>query len=248
MSPANLTLRKLDSAESLAQVAAEECLRLAREAVSSCGRFSMALAGGSTPRRVYDLLARKPSVAAFPWAETHFFWGDERHVPPDHPDSNYRMVFETMLSRVPVRDENIHRFCGENPDAIEAAAEYEQTLASFFSTGSGDIPILDLVLLGMGDDGHTASLFPGTEVLGEKTRPAAAVWVPKFSAFRLTLTVPLFNRAKNVVFLVSGADKAEALRAVLSGEFEPQRFPAQLIRPDRGQLVWLIDHDAAQLL
>jgi len=243
------TLCILDTPEALAHAAAQECTRLAIGSVASCGRFSMALAGGSTPKRLYSLLAseRDEFRSAFPWMQTHFFWGDERHVPPDHPDSNYRMAHETMFSRVQVPLESIHRFQSEKA-AVEAAADYERLLIRSLSPAQGQMPRFDLVLLGMGSDGHTASLFPETDVLGEQTRIAAEVWVPKFSSFRLTLTAPLLNNAQNVVFLVTGQDKAEALRAVLRGEFKPQQLPAQLIRPNRGQLRWLIDKAAARLL
>jgi len=244
-------VRVFASAEDLARAAAEDCLRLALEAVAARDLFSVALAGGSTPKRLYALLAGDHENffrTRFPWEKTHFFWGDERHVPPDHPDSNYRMAFETMLSKVPVSPSHLHRIEGETTDASEAAASYEQDLVQHFHLSPGAWPQFDLALLGLGPDGHTASLFPDTDVLDEAARLAAAVWVPKFQASRITLTAPLLSRASRILFLVSGKDKSEALRAVLCGEFRPHRFPAQLIRPLQGGLHWLADREAASLL
>jgi 6-phosphogluconolactonase len=245
------TVRIVASAEDLARAAAEDCLRLALEAVAARGHFSIALAGGSTPKRLYALLAGDQDNGfreRFPWEKTHFFWGDERHVPPGHPDSNYRMAFETMLSKVPVLPSHLHRLESENPDASKVAKNYEQDLLQHFRLSRGAWPRFDLVLLGLGPDGHTASLFPGTEVLNETTRQAAAVWVPKFHTSRITLTAPLLNHALHILFLVSGKDKSEALREVLLGDFQPQCFPAQLIQPVQGSLQWLADREAASLL
>ncbi|MCI0418717.1 MAG: 6-phosphogluconolactonase [Acidobacteria bacterium] len=247
----SVTTQIFETVEDLGRAAAQECVRLALEATGARGTFSIVLAGGSTPRRLYSLLASEheaPFCARFPWDRTHFFWGDERHVPPGHADSNYRMAFEAMLSRVPISPVQLHRIGGQNPDASKAAEDYEEILLRHFSLNRGDWPRLDLVLLGLGADGHTASLFPDTEVLDEKGRLVAAVWVPKFQAFRITLSAPLINHAANIVFLVSGEDKAAALRTVLRGEFEPRRFPAQLIRPLQGHLAWLVDRGAASLL
>jgi 6-phosphogluconolactonase len=245
------TVRIFETSEHLARAAAEECVHLALEAVKARGGFSIALAGGSTPKRLYALLASESDNslrARFPWQETHFFWGDERHVPPNHADSNYRMAFDTMLSKVPVSPSQLHRIEAENPDAGKAALGYEEDLLQYFHLTQGMWPQFDLALLGLGPDGHTGSLFPGTEVLDEMSRLASAVWVPKFQATRITLTAPSFNHAANVLFLVSGKDKAEALRAVLQGEFQPRRYPAQLIRPEQGNLTWLADRDASSLL
>ena len=245
------TVRIFETSEDLARAAAEECVRLALEAAKAKGRFSITLAGGSTPKRLYTLLASEQDNSfrsRFPWQETHFFWGDERHVPPDHADSNYRMAFDTMISKVPVSPSQLHRIEGENPDAGKAALGYEEDLLQYFHLTRGLWPQFDLALLGLGPDGHTASLFPGTEVLDEMSRLASAVWVPKFQASRITLTPPSLNHAANVLFLVSGKDKAAAFRAVLQGEFQPRRYPAQLIRPEVGNLTWLADRDAASLL
>ena len=172
-------IRILADGDDLCRVAAEEFVRLADEAVRARGRFTVALSGGSTPEALYRLLAAEDGGfrARVPWGQAHFFWGDERHVPPDHPDSNYRMAYEAMLSRVPVPPGNVHRIPAENPDAAEAAAEYAQTLRRFFDVAAGRFPRFDLILLGMGSDGHTASLFAGTDAVHDRTRLVAAPWV-----------------------------------------------------------------------
>jgi 6-phosphogluconolactonase len=233
--------------EELWQAAATEFVRQAREAVQAKGLFTVALSGGSTPKSLYALLADDTSLhVAVPWDKVHFFWGDERHVPPDHPESNYRMAYAAMLAKVSVPPANVHRIKSEYPEASHAADEYEQTLREFFGLATGQFPRFDLLLLGMGPDGHTASLFPGTAALHEQTRLAVANWVDKFNAYRITLTLPVLNNAANIIFLVSGEEKAETLRAVLHGESE--RFPAQLISPTQGTLLWLVDRPAARLL
>jgi 6-phosphogluconolactonase len=183
-----------------------------------------------------------------PWGRVHFFWGDERHVPPDHPDSNYRMASEAMLSKVPVPVENIHRIRAENPDAGKAAEDYEQELRGFFKLEPGQLPAFDCVFLGMGPDGHTASLFPATKALHERKRLVVSNWVDKFQSFRITMTAPVLNNADMVIFLVSGEEKAEPLREVLEGEKQTDRFPSQLIEPTHGKLLWLVDRAAARKL
>jgi len=244
-------IRILEDAEKLSWEAAEEFVRQAGEAARTGGAFSVALAGGSTPKALYALLAAEsgsPFRARVPWETTHVFWGDERHVAPDHPDSNYRMAHEAMLSRVPVPPQHVHRIPAENPDAGRAAAEYAGDLRQFFRPAAGQFPRFDLILLGLGPDGHTASLFPGTAAVREQNMWVAAPWVEKLRTHRITLTPPVLNNAACVVFLVSGAEKAEALRAVLHDEFQPDRLPAQVIRPANGRLVWLVDRAAARLL
>jgi 6-phosphogluconolactonase len=197
---------------------------------------TVALSGGSTPRLLYQLLADEKQV---PWPEIHFFWSDERHVPPDHPDSNYRMTNEALLSHVPVPQNNIHRIPGENPDASAAASDYEQTLIEITNSS---LPRLDLILLGLGSDGHTASLFPGSEALHETQRLVVAPWIEKLNTYRITMTLPLLNNGASIVFLVSGKDKAEIVREVLEG---PKNYPAQEINPTSGELIWMLDKDAA---
>jgi len=244
-------IRIVENVEKLSWEAAEEFVRQASKAVRTREAFTVALAGGSTPKALYALLAAQSGTsfrARVPWDKTHFFWGDERHVPPDHPDSNYRMANEAMLSRVPIPPKNVHRIKAENPDAGKAADEYAEELRQFFRPGAGQFPRFDLVLLGMGPDGHTASLFPGTDAVREQIVWVAAPWIEKFRACRITLTAPVLNSATCVIFLVSGDEKAEMLRAVLHDDFHPDRLPAQLVRPTNGRLLWLVDRAAGRLL
>jgi 6-phosphogluconolactonase len=242
-------IRIVATAQELQAAGAEEFAREAEEAVRARGRFTVALSGGSTPRGLYALLAEDPGLRArVPWAMTHVFWGDERHVPPDEAESNYRMAWEAMLSRVPVPPGQVHRIRGEHPEAARAADEYEETLSTAFGLGAGQRPRLDLVLLGLGPDGHTASLFPGTRALREERRLVVANWVGKLWTERITVTVPVLNSARRVVFLVAGTDKAMPLKAVLDGPLEPEQLPAQLIRPESGRLLWIVDRYAARLL
>jgi 6-phosphogluconolactonase len=177
-----------------------------------------------------------------------FFWGDERHVPPTDPESNYRMAEETLLSKIPVTPANVFRIPAEIPDAAAAAEAYEQTLRKFFALEPGQFPRFDLILLGMGPDGHTASLFPGTAALQEKSRQVVANWVEKFKTNRITLTLPVLNAARSVAFLVSGTDKALALKAVLEGDAPGEQYPSKLVRPADGQLIWFVDRAAASEL
>ncbi len=233
----------------LAQEAAKRVVAIAEEAVARCGRFTVALAGGSTPKRLYSLLAAKPYCARLPWRETHVFWGDERAVPPEHPDSNFGMARATLLSRVPIPADQIHRMQAERADLDAAAGEYEAEIARTFATQPPDEPpAFDLILLGLGTDGHTASLFPHTPALRETKRWVAPNDIPELKANRLTITIPILNRAAMILFLVSGADKAPALQVILEGPPDPERLPAQLIRPVAGRLVWLVDQAAASRL
>jgi len=236
----------LDDADAVARAAAEQVVTRANTAVSEYGTFSIALSGGSTPKRLYSLLAdpSAPYRSRIVWERVHVFFGDERHVPPDDPQSNYRMARETLLDRVPIPAENVHRILAERP-AEEAASLYEEDLRAAFSLGPGGVPRFDLVLLGMGEDGHTASLFPGTAALAERHRLAVANWVPRFSAFRITLTLPVLNSARADVFLVAGRDKAGPLAAVFGPSSAQDAYPCQLVRPAAGELIWLVDRLAA---
>ena len=227
----------------LARVAAQEFQRRAEAAVQEYGRFSVALSGGNTPRAVYSILASEHKD--LPWARIHIFFGDERHVPPDHPDSNFRMASESLLSKVPIPEKNIHRVHAEL-DAAAAAEEYEQQLSSFFQLKDHDWPRFDLIFLGIGEDGHTASLFPGSKALNETSRRVVANWVEKFKTFRITFTFPVLNHAAEVVFLVSGSGKAQILSEVLRPGTE--KYPAQKIQLENGRLLWLVDRDAGSLL
>jgi 6-phosphogluconolactonase len=236
-------IRVYPDLESLSRAAAALIATQANLAVAARGRFSVALAGGATPRRTYEMLAAPPLVDQAPWDRVHVFWGDERCVPPDDPRSNAHMAKAAWLDRVPIPKDQIHPLnCA--PDPAAAARGYEAQLREFFA---GAPPRLDLVLLGLGHDGHTASLFPGTTVLEEKERWAAAVYVAEGTS-RVTLTAPLINQAALVAFLVAGGDKAEVLREVLHGPRDPARLPAQLIRPQNGELLWLADRQAAALV
>ncbi|MGH7360829.1 MAG: 6-phosphogluconolactonase [Candidatus Methylomirabilales bacterium] len=230
----------------LAQEAAERFAGIAAKALARAGRFTVALTGGSTPKRLYTLLAAEPYRSRLPWPETHVFWGDERCVPPDHPESNYRMAHDALLRQLPIPPEQIHRMRGEDPE--RAAADYEQRLRTAFQPQAGMPPRFDLVLLGMGADGHTASLFPHTEAVRENQRWVVRNHVPKLQAHRLTLTAPVMNRGAAILFLVAGDEKAAALQEVLEGPADPERLPAQLIRPTTGRLVWLVDRAAASRL
>src|SRR5579863_8355806 len=240
--PANV--RVLPTSNDLFQAAAEEFSRVAHAAVREHGKFTVALSGGSTPRGMFSLLASE-KIPNIPWDKICFFWGDERHVPPDHADSNYRMANEAILSKVPVHAENVFRIPAEIGDPQVVANIYEQTIQNVFGLQPGQFPRFDLILLGMGPDGHTASLFPGTEALRETKRIFVANWVAKMNDFRFTLTYPAINHAANIAFLVSGTDKAATLKQVL--EDPAAGLPAQKIQPENGKLEWFVDQPAASV-
>jgi 6-phosphogluconolactonase len=234
----------LPDTEAMALEVAQRFADLAREAVASRGRFSVALSGGSTPGASYALLAQTPFREQIPWDGVHLFWGDERCVPPDHPESNYRLANESLIAGVPILPDNIHRIPGElAPEA--AARAYDNSLHDFFC---GPYPRFDLVLLGLGKDGHTASLFPGSPVLEERERLALAVTAiyEDRPAQRVTLTLPAINSTRYAIFVVSGTAKAGIVQAVLEGT--ERRFPAQWVQPTAGQVAWLMDEEAASLL
>jgi 6-phosphogluconolactonase len=234
-----VSLTIYEGKEQLAEAAARLFAERARWAVDGSGRFAVALAGGSTPQRAYELLAdaHRDDVG---WDRVHVFFGDERGVPPDHEDSNYRMANGALLSHV--RPGSVHRMRGELPPA-EAAALYDGELREFF----GGEPVLDLVTLGIGDDGHTASLFPRTPALGVTDRYAVENPVEKLGTTRITLTVPAINASRHAVFLVAGEGKAQALKEILQGDADPRDFPAKLIQP-AGGVTWMVDREAASLL
>lgn len=233
----------------LCRMAAELILDSAKQAVRARKQCTLVLSGGSTPEDLYKLLADGAKLREqFPWQNVHFFWGDERHVPPDHKDSNYRMANEAMLRKVPVPEGNVHRIRSEDPDAGRAAHSYERELRRFFKLRPAKFPRFDIVLMGLGPEGHTASLFPGTKALHEKKRLVVSNWVGKFYTDRITMTAPVFNGAANVIFLVSGDEKAIPVKAVLEGKYEPEQLPAQLVHPVKGRLWWLLDKAAAKFL
>lgn len=231
-------------AESLAGAAADAVARIASEAIAARGRFTLVLAGGSTPRRLYARLAAA-GQAGVDWPRVHVFFGDERCVPPDDPASNFRMAAETLLDAVPLPRGQVHRIRGEDDPALAALA-YEQEIRRTFRSATP--PAFDLVLLGMGDNGHTASLFPGVAALREQVRWVVPQYVEVMHTWRVTLTLPLINAARHVVFLVEGAGKAQTLREVLRGPYQPDVLPAQLIQPAAGRLQWLVDAAAASRL
>ncbi|MCE9555694.1 MAG: 6-phosphogluconolactonase [Planctomycetes bacterium] len=253
----------------------------AQEAVAARGRFMVALSGGSTPEGLYRELATRHLASApgktsdalsVPWSQTHVFFGDERYVPHDDPQSNFRMAREALLDHVPIPARQVYPMPTDAADPADAAAEYEKILLQVFNTplscseapGEGQKPVLsteysvlstpspfprfDLILLGMGPDGHTASLFPGTEAVHEQRHLVVAPWVEKFQTYRLTLTPPVLCHGRQVLFLLSGASKADTLRDVLEGPYEPSHLPSQIVRPVDGRLTWLIDRAAAARL
>src|ERR1035438_7511191 len=217
--PSTRSIEVLATAADLFHAAAEEFIRVGRAAIGAQGRFTVALSGGSTPKALYSLLAA--NYASFAWNRIFLFFGDERHVPPTDPESNYRMVNESLLTKIAIPPENVFRVAAENPDAATAAADYETQLRRFFELKPGEFPRFDLILLGMGPDGHTASLFPDSAALDEQSRLVVANWVAKFNTHRITLTFPVLNRAAEVMFMASGADKADMLRQVLEGKGNP---------------------------
>ena len=234
-------IKVLPDPVTVAREAAERIVELSEAAIEMGGRFSIALSGGSTPKLLHQLLSSPQYQSQVDWPNVDVFFGDERCVPPDHTDSNYRMARETLLSKVPIPGDNVYRMRGEHPEPNEAAKEYGETLKEKFGNDGG----LDLILLGMGPDGHTASLFPQTKALAETKHRCMANFVPKLDAWRLTMSAPFINRARNVIFLVTGAEKAPVLAEVLEGPREPQRLPAQLIQPATGKVTWLLDAAAA---
>jgi len=217
----------------LAHVACDRFVEIVNDAVRVRGRALVSLTGGSTPRRMYETLAKEPRRV--PWERVHLFWGDERNVPPDHKDSNYGMARDALIRHVAIPPEQVHRMRGELP-AERAAHEYEQELIDTF----------DLMLLGLGEDAHIASIFPGSPVLNERTRLVAAPWAPHLNAFRITLTPPALLDSRRIVMLVSGDKKAEAVAAAIEGPDDVRRWPAQLIRAVSDSVEWLIDRPAAQ--
>jgi len=233
----------------IARRAADEVVRIASEAAAARGAFTIALSGGSTPKVVYALLAENAALRnSLPWNKMKVFFGDERHVGPGHADSNFQMASDAMLSKVPLQPKQIHRIKGEYPDAAQAAIEYEATIQREFGLKDGEFPRFDLVLLGMGSEGHTLSLFPGTKALRETQRMVTRNWVGKLYTERITLTAPAANNAENIIFIIAGADKACALKAVLEGPHEPEQLPAQMIQPSNGTLSWLVDQAAGSML
>jgi 6-phosphogluconolactonase len=241
--PSNVLV--FDTPEQLALAAAERFVECAHELVGELDRFSVALAGGRTPKRVYELLATERFKSRVEWANVYLFFGDERAVPPDHPDSNYAMVYEALISKVPLPAKNVRRMIGEG-DARENARLYEEQLKTFFAGVTW--PRFDLVFLGMGEDGHTASLLPRSEALSEKSKWVVPTRMERLKQDRITLTLPVFNHAARIIFLVTGEEKAKRLKQVLQSQAGSERVPAQEIQPLDGTLEWLVDRGAASML
>lgn len=243
-----LEIRVFSSLEELSCQAAARFEELAGARIAAGRTFSAALSGGSTPRRLYELLARPPYAQRIRWEKVHLFQVDERCVPADHPESNYRMIREALLAHLPVPEANFHRLVAEQPNREDAARKYAQEIRGILQPKEGDLPRLGLVFLGMGADGHTASLFPASAALAEQVLWVRANYVEKLKTYRLTLTLALLNAAGRIIFLVCGAEKVETLRRVLEGPFQPEQFCAQAVRPVNGQVSWYVDEAAAQFL
>ena len=229
--------------QTLSHEAAQFIVRLARESIAARGRFTIALSGGSTPKVLYGLLGSEPYRSQIDWSSVEIFWSDERCVPPDSEDSNYHLAEQVLLSKVPLSPHQVHRMPADQPDRDAASQAYTLEMQHTFGTNS--IPNFDLLQLGMGPEGHTASLFPHQESLHEQQRLVMPVTVPKPPPPRLTFTPPLLNAARYVLFLVTGADKADAVQAVLEGEYHPDEYPTQIVRPTNGEVIWMLDSAAA---
>lgn len=240
--PPTRNIEVLPTAVDLFHSAAAEFIDAGRSAIGAQGRFTVALSGGSTPKALYSLLAS--NYADFAWNRVFLFFGDERHVAPSDPESNFRMVQESLLSKIKIPAENVFRVKAENPDAAAAASDYEGQIRRFFELKGGGFPRFDLILLGMGPDGHTASLFPDSEAMNEQSRLVVANWVAKFNTHRITFTFPVLNRAAEVMFMASGADKAEMVHQVLEAKNVPP-LPSQRVQPTDGKLLWILDEAAA---
>ena len=232
--------------DTLSHQAAQLIVRLAAESVVTHGRFTIALAGGSTPRKLYGLLASEPYSSQIDWALVEVFWSDERCVPVYDAESNFRMAQEAFLSKVPIAEKQIHHMQADQPDRHAAARDYVLEMQRIFGTDS--IPSFDLIQLGMGPEGHTASLFPHSAALHEQERLVVPVRTPKPPPDRLTFTPPLLNAARHVLFLVTGSDKADAVHEVIEGEYNPDEYPAQIVRPSHGEVTWMLDITAASKL
>jgi len=229
----------------LADAAARFIVRTLAQTIGERGAANMVLSGGQTPRAVYQRLKQVGVELGLEWSRVHLFWGDERSVPPDHPESNYRMVRESLIEHITIPETNVHRIMSEYPPA-EAAARYSAEIRKYFRLVMGTFPVFDMILLGTGQDGHTASIFPGSSAEIERNELVAATFVEKLQTHRITLTFPVLNNADELCILVAGASKAEVLRDVFAGE--SLRLPVQQIRPARGELHWFVDRDAASLL
>ena len=245
--PIEITTKVAPTADEIAKLAADAFAEAVVEAVQTGGIARVAISGGSTPKAVFELLAMEPYLSGIPWAQLQLFWVDERCVPPTHEESNYRMTKAAMLDKVPLPAENVHRMEGEL-DPEEAASRYEATIRNAFRLEGAQTPTFDLIWLGLGPDGHTASLFPHTDGLNEMSRIAFANHVPQKDTWRITLTWPVIVQGRAVAFLIEGEEKAEMVRTVFTGPYDPETYPAQLIRPASGKLILMLDSAAAAQL
>lgn len=245
--PVKITLYTYPDPAALAGGAAELFASNVLGAVQTRGVARVAISGGTTPKAMFALLAAEPFASQIPWDKLDLFWVDERCVPPDHADSNYRMTREALLSKVPLPAARIHRMEGELDPEV-AATRYESTIRNAFRLEGAETPTFDLILLGMGDDGHTASLFPHTEGLNDLTHIVIANHVPQKDTWRITLTSPVINQGREVAFLIEGAAKAQVLHDVFLGPYQPDTYPSQIIRPASGRLTLLLDSAAAAKL
>lgn len=243
-----MELKVFSNIAELNDFAAERFVEIGNRAIEKSGQFTVALAGGSTPKALYQLLASENYKSKIDWSSAFFFFGDERNVLPDDAESNFRMANENLFEPLEIFPQNIFRWETEFEDAAAIANDYETKIIDFFDLRENDFPKFDLILLGMGDDGHTASLFPFTDALNENGRIAVENKVGKLETVRLTLTFPTINNSENVFFLVKGTDKSETLKQVLEGDFEPLKFPSQNVQPVGGNLFWLVDSEAAESL
>jgi len=237
--------------QSLAEAACENFLDRAEIAVKQRGVFTVALSGGSTPSIMYKILVKKiheSSVYQELLQKIHFFWGDERHVSPKSPQSNFGNAYNDFFSKITISQDSIHRIKSEIKDASEAADDYEKVLRHFFQLKEGEFPIFDLIFLGMGLDGHTASLFPGNDALKEKLRLVIAPFVKKFDAYRVTLTLPVINSARCIIFLITGEEKAKILQQVFNSNYETNGYPVQLINSHYDEPLWFVDQSTAEYL
>jgi len=236
-------------AEAICQAAAALLAQQASQTIEAWGRFTLVLSGGSTPRRLYQILAAEPYRSTIEWDKFRFFWGDERCVPKDHPDSNYGLAFRELLEPLKIAPEYVFPMPADQTDLDVGACDYQKDIGVGMEVWPFEPPpAFDLVFLGMGPDGHTASLFPHTQALANTVHWVLPNFVPRLNAHRLTMTPTLLNRAKTICFLVAGADKAESLREVLEGDRDTERLPSQLIQPESGNLLWFIDEAAAAKL
>ena len=240
-----MNIRTFSNTEQLTYAAADYIANVAQESIASHGHFTLALSGGSTPKKLYGLLATEPYRSQIDWEKVQIFWSDERCVPPDDTESNYHLAQEVMLSKLPLSPNQIHRMPADEADRNAASEKYSQEMQNVF----GEVlPHFDLIQLGMGPEGHTASLFPHQPSLHEKQRQVIPVIVPKPPPPRLTFTPPILNAARHILFLVTGTEKADAVQAVLQGDYQPDEYPAQIVQPPQGEVTWMLDNPAAAKL